>query len=98
MSRKAVPQRRWSVRYCWTLERRAVLERVDALVLGAVVGEDAGDVGHEAHARDVTEEDEEPQGAVDHVPHDRPGERGAHDPVRQVRRQDDEETDRERHA
>ena len=49
----------------------AVLEGVDRLVLGAVVGEDALDVLHAADRPDVEEEGGDAQHAVDDVPHER---------------------------
>ncbi len=47
------------------LQRVAGLQRVDALVLGAVVFVDAADVRHEADAGDVADDDAEPDDALD---------------------------------
>ena len=59
-SKKAVPQRGWiKLNFC-TLrgrELRARLEGVDRLVLGAVVLEDAAEVGQQRDQEDVGDED-----------------------------------------
>ena len=79
-SKKAVPQRGWiKLNFCTSLGRQlgAGLERVDRLVLGAVVLEDAPQVGQQPDQPDVGDEDgdadqplddDEPPGVLDRQP------------------------------
>ncbi len=76
------------------LHGRAVLVGIDHLVLGAVVGKDAADIGHPAHAPEVEDKDAQSHQALGQV-----AEQGGHDhPVHQAHEehgQEEKEADAE---